>query len=148
MLGKTAIFDLEKGKTTVQFSTILAVLRVLNIQFSLQSPIMHLFKKVKRAKVFVDNNLSGYLVEIKKGQEYEFRYLDDYVGSPISLTMPVTQKIYVFETFPPFFEGFLPEGIMLDSLLRRAKIDKEDLFEQLMCVGSELVGNVTVKRDL
>lgn len=102
---------------------------------------------MKKAKVFVDGNLAGYLIEIKKGKEYEFQYIDNYLGPAISLTMPISQKTYAFNEFPAFFEGFLPEGIMLDSLLRKAKIDKDDLFEQLMCVGNELVGNVTIERE-
>lgn len=44
-IGKTAVFDLEKGKLTVQFATLLAVLRVLNIHLKLESPIMQLFKE-------------------------------------------------------------------------------------------------------
>lgn len=49
-IGKTAIFDLEKGKATVQLSTLLAVLHVLNIQIILESPIMHFLNRVKNEK--------------------------------------------------------------------------------------------------
>ena len=42
-IGKTAVFDLEKGKPTIQLSTLLAVLHVLNIEIALTGPIMHLF---------------------------------------------------------------------------------------------------------
>ncbi len=34
----------------------------------------------------------------------------DYHGAPVSLTMPLANKIYEFNVFPPFFEGLLPEG--------------------------------------
>ena len=44
-IGKTAVFDLEKGKASVQLSTILAVLHVLNVQLAFHGPIMHLFNK-------------------------------------------------------------------------------------------------------
>ncbi len=103
---------------------------------------------MKKAKVFVDDVLAGYFVEIEKRKKYCFYYLDGYEGGSISLTMPVSQKVYTFDTFPPFFEGFLPEGIMLELLLRKTKIDKDDFFEQLMRVGGELIGNVNVERDL
>ena len=33
-IGKTAVFDIEQGKKTVQLDTLLAVLNVLNIQMS------------------------------------------------------------------------------------------------------------------
>jgi hypothetical protein len=35
---------------------------------------------------------------------------------------------------------------MLEALLKKTKIDSDDLFEQLMRVGGELVGNITVER--
>lgn len=43
-LGKTVIFDIEKGKLSVRLSTLLKVMHVLNIQMELTSPIMELFK--------------------------------------------------------------------------------------------------------
>jgi serine/threonine-protein kinase HipA len=102
---------------------------------------------MKRAKVFVDGVLAGCLFEKEKNKSYEFAYLEGYRGSAISLTMPISQKTYHFDCFPPFFDGFLPEGFMLDALLRKAKLDKNDRFEQLMRVGGELVGNITVEQD-
>ena len=101
---------------------------------------------MKRAKVFVSGILAGYLVEREKNKNYEFTYLEEYGGPSISLTIPINKKVYCFDRFPPFFEGFLPEGFMLDALLRKAKLDKNDRFEQLMRVGGELVGNITVER--
>lgn len=38
-VGKTAVFDLEHGKTTVQLNTLLSILKVLNIKLSVQSPL-------------------------------------------------------------------------------------------------------------
>ena len=103
---------------------------------------------MKKAKVFVDRIFAGYLIEIEKGKSYEFQYLADYLGPPISLTMSTGQKVHRFERFPAFFEGFLPEGVMLEGLLKKTKIDSDDYFEQLMCIGSELVGNVTIEREV
>jgi serine/threonine-protein kinase HipA len=99
---------------------------------------------MKRAKVFVDDIYSGDLEEVIPGKEYLFTYLEE--GGVVSLTMPRTQKVYHFDHFPPFFEGLLPEGAMLNALLKRRKIDPDDYFEQLLCVGQETVGNVTVER--
>jgi len=39
-LGKTAIFDIEKGKDTVQFSSLLKVLKTLNIKLKIESRLM------------------------------------------------------------------------------------------------------------
>ena len=59
--------------------------------------------------------------------------------------MPAEQHVHRFDTFPPFFDGVLPEGVMLDGLLRIAKIDRDDFFTQLITVGRDLVGAVTVE---
>lgn len=37
-IGKTALFDLEKGKETVQLNTLLKVLDVLNIKMTFDTP--------------------------------------------------------------------------------------------------------------
>ncbi len=39
----------------------------------------------------------------------------------------------------------LPEGIMLEGLLKIAKIDKTDYFSQLIVTVNDLVGGVTAK---
>lgn len=39
-VGKTVIFDIEKGKKTVQFKSIINVLNALNISIELNSPLM------------------------------------------------------------------------------------------------------------
>lgn len=39
-VGKTVVFDIEKGKETVQLKSILRVSEVLNIGITLNSPLM------------------------------------------------------------------------------------------------------------
>jgi len=39
-VGKTAIFDIEQGKSTLRLDTLLKILRVLNISVKLESPLM------------------------------------------------------------------------------------------------------------
>lgn len=100
---------------------------------------------MRKAKVFVNGVLAGTLEEVVKGKKYVFAYEETFLGPSVSLTMPMNQRIYEFDRFPPFFEGLLPEGMMLESLLKRAKIDRDDFFKQLVTVGKDLVGNVTVE---
>jgi serine/threonine-protein kinase HipA len=59
--------------------------------------------------------------------------------------MPIKGKSFKYNSFPPFFDGLLPEGIQLEGLLKIKKIDKNDYFSQLMAVGEDMVGAVTVK---
>lgn len=100
---------------------------------------------MRKANVYMHGEWSGQLVEFEKGQRYQFNYREGYDGPPVSLTMPVAEGAFSFTRFPPFFEGLLPEGVMLDGLLRQLKIDRGDLFAQLLATGEDLVGAVTVK---
>ena len=105
---------------------------------------------MKVARVSVQKQKAGLLLEIEKGGPYRFVYDPGYVGHPISLSMPIAMKQFEFEKFPPFFDGLLPEGPQLEGMLRQNKIDKGDYFSQLIAVGADLVGAVTVaeaKRD-
>ena len=96
------------------------------------------------ANVYVQGALAGQLVE-HSVNKYGFEYAEGYTGLPVSLTMPVDKKAFLYNALPPFFEGVLPEGEMLEGLLRQKKIDRNDLFSQLVAVGGDLVGAVTVE---
>ena len=100
---------------------------------------------MRQAEIYVNGIRAGILKETERGKSYSFIYFSDYQGLPVSLTMPVREKEYVFEKFPPFFEGVLPEGMLLEGLLRLRKIDKQDCFSHLRAVGNDRVGAVTVQ---
>jgi serine/threonine-protein kinase HipA len=100
---------------------------------------------MRKAAVYVHDQFAGVLTEVEARQAYRFDYTAGYTGAPVSLTMPVSIITYTFSKFPPYFEGVLPEGIMLEGLLRGLKIDRNDLFSQLLATGGDLVGAVTVK---
>ena len=99
---------------------------------------------MRKARILV-NEIEAGIFEKLNGNKYKFIYHHDYQGAPVSLTMPLTNIIYEFDVFPPFFEGLLPEGIMLEALLRKYKIDKNDYFGQLIQVGQDVVGAVTIE---
>ena len=88
---------------------------------------------------------AGTLAEHADG--YSFAYDDTYDGPPVSLTMPVRAEPYRSPTFPPFFDGLLPEGWQLEALLRSAKLDRSDRLGQLVTVGADMVGAVTVRPE-
>jgi len=99
---------------------------------------------MRKADVFFQNILAGQLLELETDSRFRFIYASDYAGPPISLTMPVQREAYEFTTFPPFFDGLLPEGFQLDALLRLKKLDHNDKFGQLMLIGADTVGAVTI----
>lgn len=100
---------------------------------------------MKKALVKIHEIEAGILIEVDS-KHYTFQYLPEYNGNPISLTMPVQGEVYEYDSFPPFFEGLLPEGIQLFGLLKIHKIDKDDYFEQLLATGADLVGAVTAEK--
>jgi serine/threonine-protein kinase HipA len=100
---------------------------------------------MRSAKVFVNSIEAGIFSELEFAKKYRFDYLGEYSGSPVSVTMSTSRRSYEYDSFPPFFDGLLPEGYQLDGLLKFRKIDRNDFFSQLLAVGDDLVGNVTVK---
>jgi serine/threonine-protein kinase HipA len=100
---------------------------------------------MRRADIYMQGKRAGILEEIEKGKHYRFLYIEDYSGPPVSLTMPVRERSFDFDRFPPFFDGLLPEGVLLEALLKRRKIDRNDYFSQIVAVGEDLVGAVTVR---
>jgi serine/threonine-protein kinase HipA len=100
---------------------------------------------MRKADVFMHNIQAGILEEITPRQAFRFTYDASYDGPPVSLTAPVRGEPYEYNAFPPFLEGLLPEGYNLEALLRALKIDRYDHFSQLLAVGTDLVGAITVR---
>lgn len=99
----------------------------------------------RRATVFQQGNPAGFLEEVGD-DSWRFTYFSDFGGQAVSLTMPVRAEPYEFNRFPAVFEGLLPEGVQLDALLRTHKIDRDDSFSQLVVVGADMIGSLSVKR--
>jgi len=103
---------------------------------------------MQKIEVLIDNQLVGHLLEIERGREYRFTYISTYNGPAVSLTMPIRQEPYVYDDFPPYFEGLLPEGNQLEGLLKQRKLDKNDYIGQLCTVGRDVVGNTTIGEEI
>jgi serine/threonine-protein kinase HipA len=99
---------------------------------------------MRKAEIYQQGILAGILEEFDQNR-YRFNYATGYRGQPISVALPVREAPYDFDRFPPVFEGLLPEGLQLEALLRQYKIDRKDMFKQLLIVGEDVVGSLTVK---
>ena len=86
---------------------------------------------------------AGHLVRHENG--YSFAYNPAYSGPPVSLVMPVRAEPYTFDSLPPFFDGLLPEGVGLEGLLREQKLDRSAWMGQLLAVGADVVGAITLE---
>ena len=99
---------------------------------------------MRTAVVYQQGKLAGLLTEVDPSH-YHFTYEPGYTGEPVSLALPVRTAPYDFPALPPIFEGLLPEGVQLEAMLRRHKVDRHDLFTQLLIVGADVVGSLTVQ---
>ncbi|RXK53660.1 toxin HipA [Oleiharenicola lentus] len=99
---------------------------------------------MRTARIYQKRQLAGLLVSLDSGK-FRFTYDEGYQGEPVSLTMPTKTRVWEFEGFPAPFEGLLPEGGQLDALLRQRKLDKGDLFGQLLAVGRDVVGSLRIE---
>ena len=103
----------------------------------------------RKAKVFYDKMLAGYLEKTDKG-DFVFRYHPEYFGNPeapaISLSFPKKQMEYQSQTLFPFFFGLLSEGVNKQTQCRLLKIDENDHFTLLLrTAGTDTIGAITVK---
>lgn len=101
-----------------------------------------------RTAILAMHGIDAGLLVMADTQSYRFTYFPDYQGEPLSLTLPVRPEPYQFSQFPAFLDGLLPEGLALEALLRKAKLDRDDYFGQLLCVGQDLVGAITVRENI
>jgi len=49
-VGKTVVFDVEKGKETIRFNSLLKILNTLNIKIVFESPLMDKYLKSQNEK--------------------------------------------------------------------------------------------------
>jgi serine/threonine-protein kinase HipA len=76
-------------------------------------------------KVFMHNELAGYLTETEDGYSfiYDVNYLTGSVAKPVSLTLPLQDKPFESKTLFPFFDGLIPEGWLLEIAGKNWKLD-------------------------
>lgn len=98
---------------------------------------------MRKAEIYQQGEFAGTLEELGRNH-YRFVYKPGFQGEPISLALPVRENPYEFDVFPPVLEGLLPEGVQLEAMLRQFKVDRQDLFQQLLIVGADVVGSLTV----
>ncbi len=90
---------------------------------------------------------AGILTEDAEG--YAFAYDRDYLASgqasPVSLTLPLTEKPYTSKTMLPFFDGLIPEGWLLAMAHHNWKVDVRDRMGLLLVCCNDCIGDVSVR---
>jgi serine/threonine-protein kinase HipA len=89
---------------------------------------------------------AGILKETDEGYEFSYNeeYLADAASAPVSLTLPLTGKLYQSTVLFPFFDGLIPEGWLLDVALRNTDISELDRFALLLLCCKDCIGAVSV----
>lgn len=98
--------------------------------------------------VRANGKLAGYIRELRDGlrEAYQFQYAKGYLqeGSPIGHAFPITDQVFEFDTFPPFFENLISEGWLRAHQSRNARLDKQDSFGLLLHNGEDIIGALSV----
>lgn len=100
--------------------------------------------RIAKAQIRLHGRPAGQLSREASGDSWRFEYLAEYDGPPLSVTLPVSRGLFAWDSFPPFFEGLLPEGVNRESLLRANDLEEADLFGMLLAAGEDTVGAITV----
>lgn len=101
----------------------------------------------KYLEVWHHHYLAGLLSETEGENHWFFQYDENYPLDGVSLSMPTHKKTYEWHgRFPPFFENLLPEGLRLEILCKKHKLDASDHFAQLEIVGVDTIGAVSLKK--
>ena len=105
--------------------------------------------RIPNSLCYIRNVFSGTLCETDEG--YSFSYDEQYLrrkdASPVSLTLPLSEKTYTSKTLFPFFDGLIPEGWLLGVVSRNWKIDVKDRFGLLMVACKDGIGNVNIREE-
>ena len=101
---------------------------------------------MRQASIYRKGILAGMLTE--DGGEYRFRYDSSYLkredALPVSLTLPLQDEAFVSPVLFPFFDGLIPEGWLLDVVLRNTDISILDRRSLLLLCCKECIGSVSV----
>ena len=101
---------------------------------------------MRQAHIFYKDQLARILTENDAG--YEFRYLPEFLSletaTAVSLTLPLREVAYTSPTLFPFFDGLIPEGWLLDVVLRNTDISILDRMSLLLTCCKDCIGAVSV----
>lgn len=101
---------------------------------------------MRKLRVFSAEQFAGILSETESG--YSFEYDDEYINSPdnlpVSLTLPLSKKVYESSSMIPFFDGLIPEGWLLDIVAKNWKIDPRDRMGLLSECCRDCIGSISL----
>ncbi len=104
-------------------------------------------KEMKQARVLMYDKMAGILTEDENGFHFQYdkSYLKLKEAEAVSLTLPLTDKVFESMTMFPFFDGLIPEGWLLDIAQKNWKFDPRDRMEILLITCRDCIGAVSIR---
>lgn len=101
----------------------------------------------RSAQVLVRGRFAGLLRETDAGYSfiYDSNYLRSEQPSSVSLTLPLREEAYESKTLFAFFDGLIPEGWLLEVVVRNWKLSEKDRFGILLVACKDPIGNVSIR---
>lgn len=102
----------------------------------------------RSGKVYFRGEYCGLIRETDDGYLFEYGtpYLKSESAQSVSLTLPLTEKIYESKTLFAFFDGLIPEGWLLDIAEKNWKINYRDRMGLLLTCCYDCIGSVSIRQ--
>ena len=101
---------------------------------------------MRKAQIKMHSELAGWLSQDENG--YHFQYAPAYLQmkdpKPVSLTLPIQEKVITSKVLFSFFDGLIPEGWLLDIAEKNWKLNGRDRMGLLMACCKDCIGAVSV----
>ncbi len=101
---------------------------------------------MRRAEIKMHSELAGWLSQDENG--YHFQYAAEYLQKvdpkPISLTLPLQEKVFTSNVLFAFFDGLIPEGWLLEIAEKNWKLNPRDRMGLLLACCKDCIGAVSV----
>jgi serine/threonine-protein kinase HipA len=102
---------------------------------------------LRKGKVFYKSIFAGLIEETEEG--YSFTYDPSYLSltkaEPISVTIPLQSEPFTSSTLHPFFDGLIPEGWLLEIVVKNWKVNERDRMGLLLTACRDCIGAVSVE---
>lgn len=101
---------------------------------------------MRKAVIKIHNTIAGTLTQDEHGYHfvYDKSYLNTKNAEPISLTLPLEEKVFSSKVLFPFFDGLIPEGWLLHIVEKNWKLNPRDRMALLMACCKDCIGAVSV----
>ena len=102
---------------------------------------------MRKAIIKMDTQIAGWLIQDENGYHFKYdpAYLSQTNPKPISLTLPLQEKVFTSNVLFPFFDGLIPEGWLLDIAENNWKLNPRDRMGLLLACCKDCIGAVSVE---